>query len=103
MDLLAEAVRLRQAAEERPLKLPVQRRIDERHHAVTKDGLGVWFTVQLAPRRRIREALFERDDRPPADAEVQAWLANLLPDREPIEAPGLPGAHVRRFEVFEPR
>ena len=27
----------------------------------------------------------------------------LMPDREPVEAPGLPDAHARRFEVFEPR
>jgi hypothetical protein len=103
MDIVAEASRLRAAAEASPLKLPVNRRIDERHHLVTEDGLGVWFTVQLSPRRRILEAVFERDGARPDDAECQAWLRALLPDREPVEAPGLPDAHARRFEVFEPR
>jgi hypothetical protein len=102
MDFVAEAARLRAAAEARPLKLPVNRRIDESHHAVTSDGLGVWFTVQLSPRRRILEAVFERDGARPADAECAAWLRELMPGLEPIEAPGLPDASSRRFEVFEP-
>jgi hypothetical protein len=103
MDIVAEAARLRVAAEASPLKLPVNRRIDESHHAVTGDGLGVWFTVQLSPSRRILEAVFERDGARPDDAECEAWLRELMPGREPVEAPGLPDAAVRRFEVFEPR
>ncbi len=103
MDVAAQAARLRAAAEERPLRLPVNRRIDERHHAVTGDGLGVWFTVQVAPRARILEAVFERDGSRPTDDECQAWLRELLPGRRPVESPGLPDAHARRFEVFEPR
>lgn len=102
MDIVAEAARLRTEAEARPLKLPVNRRIDERHHLVTDDGLGVWFTVQLSPRRRIVEAVFERDDARPTDEECRAWLRELLPDREPAEAPGLSDARARRFEAFEP-
>lgn len=101
MDLPVEAARLRAAAEARPLKLPVNRRIDERHHAVTEDGLGVWYTIQLAPRARIHEAVFERPDRRPGDEECQAWLRELMPGHRPAEAPGLPDAHARRFEVFE--
>ena len=101
MDVAAEAARLRAAAEARPLKLPVNRRVDERHHLVTDDGLGVWFTVQISPHARIEEALFERTDRPPSDAETEPWLAELMPGRSPVEAAGLPGALARRFEVFE--
>src|SRR5215472_550762 len=96
-DVAAEAARLRDAAEARPLKLPVNRRIDERHHFVTADGLGVWFTVQLSPHRRITEAVFERDGARPGDAECRAWIRELMPGREPVEAPGLPDAHARRF------
>lgn len=102
MDVAAEAARLRAAAEARPLRLPVNRRIDERHHAVTTDGLGVWYTIQLAPRARIHEAVFERRDRRPSDEECQAWLRALMPGSQPAEAPGLPDARARRFEVFEP-
>ena len=101
MDIVAEARRLRGAAEARPLKLPANRRIDQRHHLVTEDGLGIWFTVQLAPRRRILEAVFERDERRPSDEECQAWLRELMPAKQPVEAPGLPDAHSRRFEVFQ--
>jgi len=101
MDIAAEAARLRAAAEAKPLKLPVNRRVDETHHVVSGDGLGVWFTVQISPHARIQEALFERADRMPEDAEIQAWLAALMPGLEPVEAPGLPGAHARRFEVFD--
>ena len=101
MDVAQEAARLRSAAEAKPLKLPVNRRIDESHHAVTPDGLGVWFTLQVSSHVRIREALFERADRMPGDEECRAWLAALLPGQEPMEAPGLPGAHSRRFELFE--
>ena len=101
MDVASEAARLRAAAEARPLKLPVNRRVDERHHLVTGDGLGVWFTIQISPHARIAEALFERGDRPPGDEEVEAWLSELLPGKTAVEAAGLPGALARRFEVFE--
>jgi hypothetical protein len=101
MDLATEAARLRQEAEARPLKLPVRRRVDERHHLLTVDGLGVWFTIEISPHSRIQDALFERADRMPSDGECQAWLAALMPGREPVEAPAPPGSHSRRFEVFE--
>jgi len=102
MDVAAEASRLRAAAETKPLKLPVNRRVGEEHHAVTEDGLSIWYTIQISPHARIYEALFERSDRMPEDAECQAWLGELLEGREPTEAPSFPGSHVRRFEVFEP-
>jgi hypothetical protein len=70
---------------------------------VTDDGLGVWFTIQVSPHSLIQEALFERRDRPPTDAETALWLTVLMPGRQPVEAPGLPGALARRFEVFEQR
>jgi hypothetical protein len=57
----------------------------------------------VLPHSRIAEAVFERANRPPADEEVRAWLRELLPGQEPVEAPGLPGAPVRRFEVFDHR
>lgn len=101
MDLDTEAARLRAEAEARPLRLPVNRRVDERHHTLADDGLGVWYTVQISPHSRIQEAVFERGERAPDDAECQAWLRRLMPGLEPVEAPGLPGAHARRFEVFE--
>lgn len=103
MDIAAQATRLREAAEARPLRLPVNRRIDERHHAVTPDGLGIWYTVQLSSRARIEEAVFERDDRRPGDDECWAWLRELMPGQDPVEAAGLPDARARRFEVFQPR
>jgi hypothetical protein len=102
MDVAAEAARLRAAAEARPLKLPANRRLEERHHLVTADGLGVWFTIQLSPHSRITEALFERSDNAPRDDEIGPWLSELMPGKGPVEAPGLPGARARRFEVFEP-
>ena len=101
MDVAAEAARLRAAAEARPLKLPVNRRIDERHRYQTADGLSVWFTIQLAPSRRISEAVFQRSAGHPTDAECRAWLRELLPGREAVEAPGLPHGPVRRFELFD--
>lgn len=101
MDLHAEAARLRAEAESRPLKLPIRRRVDERHRAVTPDGLTVWFTIQVSPHARIQEAVFERDDRMPSDDEVEAWLTDLFPTDRPVEAPGIPGAATRRFELFE--
>ena len=103
MDLVAEAARLRAAAEAKPLRLPVNRRIDERHHVVTDDGLGVWFTMQVTPHSSIAEVVFERADVRPGDPECQAWLRELLPGQDAVEAPGLPDARVRRFEVFEHR
>jgi hypothetical protein len=100
-DVATAAARLRAAAEARPLRLPVNRRIAESHHHVTDDGLGVWFTIQLSPRSRITEAVFERADRRPGDEECRTWLRELVPGREPAEAPGLPDAHARRFELFD--
>jgi hypothetical protein len=102
MDVAAEAARLRAAAEAGPLRLPVNRRIDERHHLVTDDGLCIWFTIQLSPRARITEAVFERDGARPGDDECRTWLRALMPGREPAEAAGLPDAHARRFELFDP-
>lgn len=101
MDIEREAGRLRAAAEARPLRLPVNRRVDESHHAVTPDGLSVWFTIQVAPRTRIREAVFERTDRMPTDEECGRWLGALFGGAQPAEAPGIPGSLTRRFEAFE--
>jgi hypothetical protein len=98
----AEAARLRAAAEARPMRLPVNRRVDERHHVVTPDGLSVWYTIQVSPHSRIQEAIFERSDRIPSDEECRRWLRLLIPgDAEAVEAPGMPGAMTRRFEAFE--
>ena len=83
------------------MKLPVNRRVDESHHAVTADGLSVWYTIQVSPHSRIQEAIFERADRMPTDSEVEAWLRLLIVGAEAVEAPGLPGAMTRRFEAFE--
>jgi hypothetical protein len=101
MDLRAEAARLRKAAEARPLRLPVNRRVDERHHAVTADGLGVWYTIQVSPHGQIWEAVFERSDRAPSDEEIRLWLLELLPDGVFVEAPSFPGSTTRRFDAFE--
>ena len=101
MEIAAAAAALRAAADAKPLKLPVNRRVDETHHLVTEDGLGVWYTIQISPHARIQEALFERSDRMPEDAECMSWLRELMPGLEPVEASGLPGAHARRFEVFD--
>jgi len=101
MDIAAEAARLRAAAEARPLRLPVNRRIDERHRFRTEDGLSVWFTIQISPNHRIREVVFEREATRPGDGECHAWLRELLPDRVLVEAAGMPDARVRRFELFE--
>ena len=101
MDLEGEARRLRDAAEAKPLKLPVRRRVDETHRAVTPDGLTVWFTIQVSSHARIHDAVFERADRMPSDGETSAWLRLLIPDHEPVEAPSLPGARTRHFEAFE--
>lgn len=101
MDLGSEAERLRAAAEAKPLKLPVRRRVDETHRAVTPDGLTVWFTIQVSAHARIQDAVFERSDRPPGDEECRQWLAALMPNGEAVEAPSLPGAFTRHFEAFE--
>jgi hypothetical protein len=102
METIEEAAaRLRAAAEARPMKLPVNRRIDERHHVVTPDGLSVWYTVQVSSHSRIQEAVFERIDRMPSDEECRTWLGLLVKGAEPVEAPGLPGARTRRFEAFD--
>jgi len=83
------------------MNLPVNRRVDERHHVVTDDGLSVWFTIQVSPHSRIQETIFERPDRMPTDEECQRWLRLLISDPDAVEAPGLPGAMTRRFEAFE--
>lgn len=83
------------------MKLPVNRRVDERHHVVTADGLSVWYTIQVSPHSRIQEAIFERVDRVPSDAEVQPWLALLIVGANAAEALGMPGSMTRRFEAFE--
>ena len=83
------------------MKLPVNRRVDERHHVVTDDGLSVWFTIQVSPHSRIQEAIFERPDRMPSDDECRRWLDLLIVGATSVEAPGLPGAMTRRFEAFE--
>ena len=83
------------------MKLPVNRRVDESHHATTADGLSVWYTIQVSPHSRIQEAIFERGDRMPTDDEVGPWLSLLILGADAVEAPGLPGAMTRRFEAFE--
>jgi hypothetical protein len=100
-DVAAVAARLRATAEAKPLRLPVNRRVDESHHAVTGDGLSVWFTVQVSPHSRIQEAIFERADAAPSDEECARWVRLLFAGAEAAEAPGLPGAMTRRFEAFD--
>src|SRR3954447_7089161 len=100
-DIATEAARLRAAAEAKPMRLPVNRKVDESHHATTPDGLSVWFTIQVSPHARIQEAVFERDDRMPSDEEVWSWLDLLIVGAQPDEAPTFPGSTTRRFEVFE--
>jgi hypothetical protein len=101
VDISAEAARLRSAAEAKPMRLPVNRKVDETHHAVTPDGLSVWYTIQVSPHSRIQEVIFERSDRMPTDEECHLWLGLLVVGAEAVEAPGLPGAMTRRFEAFE--
>ena len=101
MDIEGEAARLRTAAAAKPLRLPVNRRVDESHHAVTPDGLSVWFTIQVAGRTRVQEAVFERTDHMPSDEECTRWLHLLFDGGNPAEAPGIPGSLTRRFEAFE--
>ena len=83
------------------MRLPINRRVDERHHAVTDDGLSVWYTIQVSPHSRIQEAIFERTDRVPSDEECDRWLALLIVGADATEAPGMPGSTTRRFEAFE--
>ena len=96
----AAATRLRAAAEAKPLKLPVNRRVDESHHFTTDDGLSVWYTIQVSPHSRIQEVIFERGDRIPDDHECQTWLRLLVVGAEAVEAAGMPGSTTRRFEAF---
>ena len=100
-DIATEAARLRAAAEAKPLRLPINRKVDESHHAVTGDGLSIWFTIQVSPHGRIQEAVFERTDRMPDDGECRAWLELLIVGARADEAPTFPGSTTRRFEVFE--
>jgi len=83
------------------MKLPVNRRVDESHRVVTRDGLSVWYTIQVSPHSRIQEVIFERPDHVPSDEECERWLRLLISGAEATEAPGLPGAKTRRFEAFE--
>ncbi|HEY2597629.1 MAG TPA: hypothetical protein VGJ79_04030 [Candidatus Dormibacteraeota bacterium] len=101
MTIESDAARLRAAAEAKPMKLPVNRRVDESHHLVTEDGLSVWYTIQVSPHSRIQEVIFERLVGMPSDDECARWLRLLVVDAEAVEAPGLPGAMTRRFEAFE--
>ncbi|HEY1420620.1 MAG TPA: hypothetical protein VGG90_07915 [Candidatus Dormibacteraeota bacterium] len=101
IDIEAEAARLRGAAEAKPMKLPVNRRVDESHHTITPDGLSVWYTIQVSPHSRIQEAIFERMDSMPSDEECRRWLDLLIVGAEAVEAPGLPDSMTRRFEAFE--
>jgi hypothetical protein len=100
-EIKQKAARLRAAAEAKPLKLPVNRRVDESHRTVTPDGLAVWYTIQVSPHSRIDDVLFERSDRMPSDEECRLWLAELIPDRQAVESPSLPGSFARRFDAFE--
>ncbi len=83
------------------MRLPVNRRVDESHHALTPDGLSIWYTIQVSPHSRIQEAIFERTDRMPDDEECKRWLDLLIVGAQAEEAPGLPGAMTRRFEAFD--
>jgi hypothetical protein len=97
----SDAARLRAAAEAKPMRLPINRRVDETHHVITEDGLSVWYTIQVSPHSRIQEAIFERPDRMPTDGECAQWLPLLIVGADAVEAPGMPGATTRRFEAFE--
>ena len=101
MDIESEAARLRAAAEAKPLRLPINRKVDETHHTVTPDGLSVWFTIQVSPHNRIQEAVFERFDRAPSDEECRRWLGVLIVGAQATEAGGIPGSMTRRFEAFQ--
>ena len=54
MDIASEAARLRAAAEAKPLRLPINRKVDESHRAITPEGLSVWYTIQVSPHSRIQ-------------------------------------------------
>jgi hypothetical protein len=97
----SDAARLRAAAEAKPMKLPVNRRVDESHHLVSEDGLSVWYTIQVSPHSRIQETIFERPERVPTDDECARWNRLLIVGAAAVEAPGLPGSMTRRFEAFE--
>ena len=101
MDIASEAARLRAAAEAKPLRLPINRKVDESHRAITPEGLSVWYTIQVSPHSRIQEVVFERADHLPSEEECQKWLDLLIVGAPAIEAPGFPGAMTRRFEAFE--
>jgi hypothetical protein len=101
VDIAGEAARLRAAAEAKPMRLPVNRKVDESHHTVTADGLSVWYTIQVSPHSRIQEVVFERADRMPSEEECRPWLDALIVGAEATEAPSFPGAMTRRFEAFE--
>jgi len=101
MDIAGEAARLRAAAEAKPMRLPINRKVDESHHAVTPDGLSVWYTIQVSPHSHIQEAIFERADRVPSDEECRRWLEQLVVGAKATEAPRFPASTTRRFEVFE--
>jgi hypothetical protein len=101
IDIAGEAARLRAAAEAKPMRLPINRKVDESHHLVTADGLSVWYTIQVSPHNRIQEAIFERTDRMPSDDEVDEWLGLLIVGAQATEAPSFPGSMTRRFEAFE--
>jgi hypothetical protein len=101
VDITGEAARLRAAAEAKPMRLPVNRKVDESHHTVTADGLSVWYTIQVSPHSRIQEVVFERADHMPSEEECRPWLDALIIGAEAAEAPSFPGAMTRRFEAFE--
>ena len=92
---------MRAAAEAKPLRLPINRKVDESHHAVTPDGLSVWYTIQVSPHSRIQEAIFERTDHMPSDEECRRWVELLIVGVHASEAPSFPGSMTRRFEAFE--
>lgn len=100
-DIAGEVARLRAAAEAKPLRLPINRKVDESHHAITQDGLSVWYTIQVSPHSRIQEVVFERADRMPSEDECRPWLDALVVGATATEAPTFPGAMTRRFEAFE--
>jgi hypothetical protein len=101
VDIASEAARLRAAAEAKPLRLPVNRKVDESHHTVTPDGLSVWYTIQVSPHSRIQEVVFERADGMPSEDECRPWLDALIVGATSTEAPSFPGSMTRRFEAFE--
>jgi len=54
----SDAARLRAAAEAKPMKLPVNRRVDESHHVVTEDGsFGLVHDPGLPSQPDLRRAL----------------------------------------------